>query len=135
MNEHTPNQSENRDAEKELKREAMIALARELGERTERISFPGIDPEEYSKMKATDAEFPGYTTPIDELVERCKDEGIKVVFGEHPESGNAYVLPCQSDDLGMDGIRLHQLQIPETRDEQFKKLIVMSKEWRADTGV
>jgi len=129
MTEHPTNQFESKDDERELKRETMIVLARELSERTERIPFPGIDPDAYSKMRATDEEFPGYTTPIDELIERFKSEGMKVVPGKYAESGTVYIVPSQSDNVEDRYVIPRQLQVTEVMDEKLKKLILMGREF------
>lgn len=129
MNEHTPNQSESGDDEREQKRREIIALTRELSESQESYPFPGIDPEVYSKMKATDEEFPGYTTPVDKLVERFKSEGMKVIPGQYMESGNVYIVPSQSDNVEDRYVIPRQLQITETMDGKLKKLILISREF------
>jgi len=104
-----------------------IALARELSEGNETFSFPGITTETYSKIKSLDEEFPGLTTPIDELIRRFESEGIKVVLGETPESGNIYILPSQSNNIEEDGIFPRQLQDDRVTDDRLKKLISMDR--------
>ena len=108
--------------------ERYVLLATELIESQEHFPFPGIDPEAYSRIRAQEAEYPGYTTPIDELVERCKNEGMKVVLGKHPESGNVWILPAHSEDANQDAIAPRQLLINETVDEKLKTLILMSRD-------
>lgn len=114
---------ESEDAQKQL----IIALAKELFERKEHFPFPGIDPESYSKIKADQDEFPGYSTPIDELMERFQHEGIKVVLGAHPESGNVFILPAESNDIENDSIFPRHLQLSDTMDVALKNLIMMNK--------
>lgn len=104
-------------------REKYIQLARGLFESQERFPFPGIDPEEYSKAKIAEETYPGYTTPIDELIERFKSEGMKVVLGKHPESGSVFILPAGSEDIEQDSIGPRQLQISEGMDERLKNLV------------
>lgn len=58
------------------RKEKIIALAMELYERGEVFPFEGVDPEQYSRMKADEEEYPGYTTPVDEIIERFKSEGM-----------------------------------------------------------
>jgi hypothetical protein len=79
-------------------------------------------------MKATDEEFPDYTTPVDELVERFRIQGMKIAFGEHPESGNVFVIPADSHDVGSDGIFPRQLRITPAMDERIRRLIAMNRE-------
>ena len=122
MNEGPPEDiyEEEVDVEKERK----IALALELSESEEGFDFPGINDDDYAKMKETDEEFPGYTTPIDEIIERCKSEGIKVVLGKNPSSGNVYILPKGSDDIENDSISPRQLSTEGEIDEALLKLIL-----------
>lgn len=127
-----PNELEDKH-EKERKiedvRDEMIALAKELSESEEELPFPGISRETYSKMKATDEEFPGYSTPIDELLERFKKEGMKVVSGDRPMSGTVYVLPLGSNDKESDGIFPECLEVNDTMDEKLKELISKRQEF------
>jgi sugar phosphate isomerase/epimerase len=123
MNEGPPNESENNNDEREQKRKEIVDLARELGESHEGFPFPGIRPESYAKLKADEEEYPGCSTPIDELIERFANEGMKVVLGAHPESGNVYLLPLGSDDIENDSLLPRSLQIDETMDEKLKQLI------------
>jgi len=108
-------------------KEEYILLAKELFESRERFPFPGIDPEAYSRIKADEAEFPGYTTPIDELIERFKNEGMKVVLGKYPDSGNVYILPAESDDIKQDSIFPRQLLVDELANEKIKTLILLNR--------
>lgn len=105
----------------------IAGLAKELNERREGFPFPGINPYSYQKLKADEEEFPGYATPIDELVQRFKREGIKVVFGNDPESGNVYILPQGSDDVINDGILPKHLQVIEGMDRKLKELILLNR--------
>jgi hypothetical protein len=104
-----------------------ILLAKELVESQEHFPFPGIDPQAYSKIKADEEEALGYSTPIDELLERFKNEGMKVVLGKHPESGNVFILPAQSDDIENDNLFPKHLLVSEEMDEKLKKLILARK--------
>jgi hypothetical protein len=123
MNEVPPNQAENEA--KEQKRSEVVALARELSESNENFSFPGIHPESYAKIKAELEEYPGCSTPIDELLERFRNEGMKVVLGADPESGNVFILPGGSDDIENDSLLLKSLQVDEIIDERLKELILL----------
>jgi hypothetical protein len=121
MSESIPTHSEKEPTRKEK----IILLAAELFESNEIFSFSGIEPESYSKMKAGEEEDPGYTTPIDEIIERFKSEGMKVVLGKNPQSGNVYILPAESTNIEMDSISPRQLQINEGMNEKLRKLILL----------
>lgn len=90
MSEGNPTQSE----KEPTRREKIISLAKELFESRETFPFLGVDPEGYLEMKDGDDEAPGYTTPTDEIIERMKNEGMKIVLGKNPQSGSVYVLPA-----------------------------------------
>ncbi len=124
MTERTP-QPEKKQMES--RREKSIALARELSASQEIFPFPGINPEAYSKLKADiarDEGESGYTTAMfDELVERFKNQGMKVVLGKFPESGNVFILPSQSSDIENDSIFPRHLQISEEMDDRLKEFI------------
>ena len=106
------------------RKEKIISLAAELFESSETLPFSGIDPESYLKMKAVEEEDPGYTTPIDELIERFKSEGMKVILGKNPQSWNVYILPAESTNIEMDSISPRQLQISDGMDEKLRELIL-----------
>ncbi len=113
--------------EKETEGEKIRALAKELIESNEVFPFSGLDSGAYAKIKADEEESPGYATPIDELIKRFEDEGMKVVFGKNPESGNVFILPLQSDDIENDSLFPKHLQISEGMNEKLKELISLSK--------
>lgn len=123
MSEGIPTRSE----KEPTRREKIITLAVELHERSEVFPFVGIDLESYSRMKAAEEEYPGYTTPIDEIVDRFKNEGMKVVLGKNPQSGNVFVLPAQSDNIEMDSISLKQLQISGGMNEKLQELVSLCR--------
>jgi len=122
-----PNQELNTNPEKERQERVskILELVEKINGSGESLLFPGVNPEAYLKMKQTDAEFPGYTTPTDEIIKRCKEEGIKVVIGKHPNSGNVFVLPAGSNDIEMDSITPDQLAIGTVENEYLMKLIQM----------
>jgi hypothetical protein len=107
------------------RKEKIISLARELFESQENFPFLGVDPEGYLEMKTGDEEAPGYSTPTDEILERMKNEGMKIVLGKNPESGNVYVLPAQSTDIEMDSISPKRLKISEGMNEKLTELILL----------
>ena len=87
------------EAEKLKKRNRYIELAKELAEGGEQFPFPGLDSESksYAKLKAADEKDPGYTTPIDELIEKLrelKNTRDKIEFeidDENPTGTDAHV--------------------------------------------
>lgn len=125
MHEGPPNQPIE-SAKNRAKRE-LLSLAHELSEGKENFPFPGIDAAAYERMKADEIEFPGFATPVDELIERFKSEGMKVVLGEHPDSGNIFILPAQSNDIENDSIFPKHLQISDSMDERIKRLILLKR--------
>lgn len=126
MNNLMPTQPE--AVEEKLTKEQYIALARELSEMG-RIDFPKINPESLAELEQSDKDFPGYVTPIGELIERFNTWGMKVVFGPHPESGNVFIVPeiCEEKDIDTDSILPRHLEISEGMDERLKKLILANK--------
>ncbi|MFA4817809.1 MAG: hypothetical protein WC608_03780 [Parcubacteria group bacterium] len=116
------------EIEKEQRKKRIIDLAKELSESRESFPFPGVNPHSYQKLKADEEEFPGYVTPIDELIHRFKREGMKVVFGNDPESGNVFILPRGSDDVENDSIFPKHLQVVEGMDRRLKELILLYRD-------
>ena len=115
------------ETEKKQRRERRIVLARECSESRERFSFSGINADSYARMKADEEEFPGCVVPIDELVQRFTQEGMKIVFGTDVASGNIFVMPYESNDLKYGSILPKHLDIHEGMDEKLKELIILSK--------
>ena len=114
---------------REQKYRELISLATELGERRECFPFPGINPKALERIRDFDKEYPGYTAPIDDIIARCKVQGIKVVVGTNPKNvGEAYVLPAQSDDIENDRIIPKSLQITEGMDRNLRQLILMDRD-------
>lgn len=131
-NEAAEIQLETKENGKERKRKELV-LARALIERGEIFRFPGIDAEAYAKMKAEEEESPGCATPVDKLIERFKNEGMKVLL-EGPkindsESGNVFIVPAQSDDSTNDSIVPRHLELSGVANEQLRALILLNKSW------
>ena len=126
MNEYLSNHEQN-EAKEQNKRE-YISLAKELSDRTEGFPFPGVTAEAYIDLKAVGEEYPEYTTPIDELMEKYRTQGIKVVIGKSPESGNVFILPRDSDDIEMDNISPRQLELYDDMDDDLIRLITLNIE-------
>ncbi|MBL4644630.1 MAG: hypothetical protein JKX80_02065 [Candidatus Pacebacteria bacterium] len=117
----------NIEDKKSTDEQGKTALALELFESGEVFAFPGIKPESYTKIKAEQEEIPGYSTPIDELLKRFQNEGLKVVLGKNPGTGNIYVLPQGSDDIENDSFFPRHLSTEGDIDERLLKLIGMNK--------
>ena len=99
------------------------ALAIELSESQENFSFPGIDPAVYPKLKAHESESLGMVTSIDELVERFKSEGVKVITAPW----GTFVMPAKSEDQDNDILTPKDLNIVEGMDERLKRLILLDR--------
>ena len=111
------------ESEEEKRKQEKIALVIELSESREVFPFPGMNEENYLNRKSQDQDYPEYGTPIDELLERFKNEGMRVASGKFPESGNIFILPAESDDIENDSLSPNQLNISEDMPEEIKKLI------------
>lgn len=101
-----------------------IKLALELFESGEVFPFPGINPESHSQIQVEQEEFPGYTTPIDELLVRFQNEGMKVVLTKDQHSGNILVLPGGSDDIENDFLLPRNLSCEGDIDKRLLTLIL-----------
>lgn len=113
--------------EEKMTKADFIQLAKELSQNPEGFAFSGIEDESYAKLKASDEEYPGFTTPIDELIEKLTAHGFKIVFGDDPGSGNVHILPKDSDDIERDSVFPRHLKVTADMDERLKKLILSHK--------
>ena len=109
----------------ELQRYA--AMAEELSRNLEGFPFPGISEETLERLRAVDHEHPGLVTPVDTIIERMKKEGVRVVFGEDPKSGNVFVLPLLSENVENDSLFPRHLEIMPGMDETLRNLILANK--------
>jgi hypothetical protein len=123
MMERPIGQGTENNSEKEQLKEDYIELAKELSR--EVFVFPGIDPEAELKLKSVDESYPGYATPINELAEKLKNGGMKVVLAGE----NVYILPLDSDDIENGSIFPRQLQIVAGMDDRLANLIKMGREF------
>lgn len=114
-------------AEQEVTKEDVIRLTRELSESHEVFSFFGIEEAVYAKLKADDEDYPGFTTPIDELIDRLVAHGMKVVLGDDPNNGDAWILPADSVDIASDSVLPRHLKIVDGMDPRLKKLVLYGK--------
>jgi len=115
------------ETEKKIPIAEYVFLAREIIERHESFPFPGLNQKAYIKIRAEQEEYPGYATPIDELIERFKTEGMKVVLGKNPESGNVFILPSGSDDIENDNLFPRHLEITDDMDSKLRRLVLANK--------
>lgn len=112
-------------------------LILELMEKDEKLVFPGINSESYNVLKLEEESLPNYSdfaTPIDEIIEDCREWGLRIMPGNGqealkllpgtriPDCANAFLLPANSNNLN-DSIRLKHLNIDLIEDTDFKKLI------------
>lgn len=125
--EYLANQPENSQERRKREKIEIITIAQELVKNREIFPFPGLDPDRYLKLKDGEVRFPGFAAPIDELIIRFKNEGIKVVLGDHSTSGNVFILPAGSDDVGNDSIFPEHLQVSGITDERLRKLVLILK--------
>lgn len=117
-----------REMLREEKRLEIISLTQEVAQSGEVFPFHGVDQKFYSNTKADEAKYPGMTTPIDDIIDRFKKEGMIVVIGKHPENANIYILPSKSDDINNDMVDAKNFLIDESMPENLKKLISMDIE-------
>ena len=119
MNEGIPNQpgKENSDIMQ------VLELAIDICESREIFPFPGITRVSYSRIKADEEEMPGFSTPIDQLLRRFESEGMKVVLGKNPASGNVYILPAGSDDIENDSLFPRHLNLDRVTNDKLRRLI------------
>jgi hypothetical protein len=119
--------NESKEENLERRRKRIVILAKELSEKQEGFPFPGIDPDIYGKLKISAKEYPEYATDPDRMIEKFKENGIKIMFGDDPESGNVFVLPLGSNDIENDGMLLQNLQVNEFMKNNLKELILIKK--------
>ncbi len=111
--------------EKGMKR--VIVLAKELSESKKILPYPGINPDRYQEMKFDEEDYPGFAMPIDDLIKRFQGEGMKIILGNDPESGNFHILPSGSDDFKNDSLLPRHLEVNELMDPRIKELISIQK--------
>lgn len=132
MYESFPSNEPSLEDQKKQKLEQYISLAETLSHNLEGFLFPGVNEESYSKLKEADEytleDYPGYTTPIDENIERMVKEGFKVTLGDHPEQLDVYIMPLTSTDIEKDSLFPRHLKIVDGMDESLKALILANKE-------
>lgn len=119
--ENTPTPEE---AKEQMKAE-FGALALELSAQTEGFPSTGITEQAYAQLKATDEEYPGFSTPTDEILEMLKTQGMKIVpIGKN--TGNYQVLPLNSDNND-DALPIRHLDTPSGTDEKLVRLVELHR--------
>lgn len=113
--------------EKEMTKEELLELLKALSERQEGFPFSGLEDDVYAKMEADEKEYPGFATPIVDLMTRFKAHGCKVVLGGDPNGGNAFIVPGDSTDVVMDSVLPGSLKISEDMVPELKKLVLRDK--------
>jgi hypothetical protein len=126
MSESLPHGPSIEDQMKQELRGRFISLAKELSHNPQGFPFPGVNEETIEALKAVEEEYPGYANPVDEVIDKMK-EGIKIVLGEDPESGNVYVLPISSNSVEMDSLLPRHLDTNPEMDESLRSLILAQK--------
>ncbi len=121
MSEQFPSQSENVESNLQDERSKLVE---ELSNSVE-LSFSGIEASLYSQMKADEEDFPGFCNPIDDVIERFKAEGVKVIS---LDNGSVFVVPAGSTDFENDRIRPRGLELNDDMDERLKKLIILDRQ-------
>lgn len=116
MNRETPNLTKQYESEANK-----VELAKELMESNEELDFPGLNIESYNTLKSEEKEYPGFATPIDEIIIKCEDQGLKIEIGSNPDGSNMFLLPAESDNLD-DSLRFKHLNLNSINNETFKKL-------------
>lgn len=115
---------------KEQARERLVVVAHELFKSGTVFPFSGIDDDALLRLQEADKEAPpGYITPIEDIVERMKNEGIKIFLGkpERNDTANVLVIPAKSTDPISDSVLAKNLRIVETGDRRLRELIMLSK--------
>jgi len=123
MNEKMPEFNNEENFEINKLKEERFKLAIELFESGENFDFPGINIDSYETIKSEELEFPGYSTPIDELLEKFEKEGLKIALPKTKESKGIAILPGESKDIIDDNLMLKHLDIGNINDEKLKKLV------------
>lgn len=107
---------------REMSLEEFFELATELCKESG-FRFRGITDETYARMKADEEEYPGFATPIDELLRRFDEHGFKLVMADDPQSPNIFAVPADSTDTASDSVLLRTLKIQDGMNPRIVKLI------------
>jgi hypothetical protein len=108
----------------ENKHKEYIDVALELAKNPEGFTFPGITEESYVIIKKNDEECAGFVTPIDDILEKMKTQGMKILFGK--DQSNVFLLPKDSDNMD-DSIMPKFLVVNDEMEDNLKKLILINR--------
>ncbi len=127
-NEPTPeNNIEGLD--KEPTKEELFGMAQELCNIKEPLPFNGINQYFYNELKAQynpelREEYPDFAPEdIDVLITRFQNEGIKIVSGGDPKTGELFVLPFSSNNIRQHSIRISNLNVVDDMNDLLKTVI------------
>ena len=122
------------DAERKVRAEQTIALVEKLQELGEALPFPGMDATILAAKRAEEKADPDillYANAIDDILQRCQEQGIKIELTGSRNSGNVMVLPKQSNDPA-DNLRLQDLKLAAVTDPDLRTLIELKLQHLAD---
>jgi hypothetical protein len=126
MSESLPQLPSNEE-QKKADREKYIQLIETLSQKVDGFPFPGVDEETLKGLLEEEAKYPGFATPVEKLLIRMREEGIKIVQGVHPGSGNVFVVPLLSDDIENDSLFPRHLDPTPDMDSQLRELILANR--------
>lgn len=98
----------------------------ELAERLERfgiLKFPGLTPSAYDRLKQEEQDPYFSATPTDEIIARCRDEGIKIRMSNSGQNVCVYPKFSDNDD---DTLFPRHLDPSKTENEDLRRLIELS---------
>lgn len=134
MSLETPNFESSQEKPKNLSKQERINLAKELQQRDEAFSFPGVPESIYDELREEEEDLKkllgedAFST-IDELIEQFQSEGMKVMLGKNPDSGNIFIAPAGSSmkDIEKNSLFPRHLRITSDMNEKLKRLIQADK--------
>lgn len=108
-------------------------MVKSIIEKNEVFAFEDLEDGVLEKLQAEDEEYPGYATPISELVARFEKEGFRVASGEKGGVVNLRAIPNRIEDDGWkDSVLVRNLKITEGMDSALKAYIVNSRSLKAE---
>jgi hypothetical protein len=134
MPEFNPNQVdplEVKRAEKDRLIEETHALALELSERQEAISFPGVNEGDLESIKASEreeAEYMDNIVTIEEVQNNIQEAGGIKIFPPKKGKSAAMIIPFGSGGEENGWMYARQLAIVPDMDERLKEYILASRE-------
>jgi hypothetical protein len=123
--------------EKKQRRAELAERIAKICERAESFPYTGLVDGAYEKIKQAEADaadYPGYATPIDTLVERFKSHGMRIDLGDDPGDGSVWVVPADSTIVsiyGEDRVPAKHFNVTDDMDAELKTLLTLSKEYAA----